>query len=65
MTVSDFLRERNRKIVERYNELKMRKIPSDDAKKIISREFNNIAIHTINQVIYNKNYSNSPYTDRP
>ena len=61
MTVSDLLKERNRKIVERYHQLKKLKMKSNDAKKIISTEFNNLSLSTIDQVIYNKNYSNSPF----
>ncbi|WP_297333081.1 hypothetical protein [Flavobacterium sp.] len=63
MTVSDLLKERNRKIVERYHQLKKLKMKSHDAKKIISAEFNNLSISTIDQVIYNKNYSNSPLSE--
>lgn len=62
MTVSDLLKKRNQKIVERYHQLKLLKMKSDEAKKIISNEFNNLSISTIDQVIYNKKYSNSPYT---
>ncbi len=60
MKLSDFLKERNTKIIKRYSELKGRKMVSIDAKKIISREFG-ISHSTIDQVIYNKNYSNSPH----
>lgn len=60
MKLSDFLKERNIKIMRRYSELKSRKMLSNDAKKIISREFG-ISHSTIDQVIYNKNYSNSPH----
>lgn len=61
MTVSEFLSQRNTKILERYNELRSQKITAPQAKKIISSEFNNLSIHTIEQVIYNKSYSNSPH----
>ncbi|OIQ16928.1 MAG: hypothetical protein BM557_09270 [Flavobacterium sp. MedPE-SWcel] len=61
MTVSDLLKERNRQILERYNQLKQLKMKSNEAKKIISTEFDNLSLYTIDQVIYNKNYSNSPY----
>ncbi len=62
MTVSDLLKERNQKILKRYHQLKQLKMKSNDAKKIISTEFNNLSLSTIDQVIYNKNYSNSPYS---
>lgn len=62
MTVSDLLKERNTKILERYHQLKQLKMKSNDAKKIISTEFNNLSLSTIDQVIYNKNYSNSPHS---
>jgi len=61
MTVSEFLSRRNEKILERYNVLKSEKIASPQAKKIISSEFNELSIHTIEQIIYNKSYSNSPH----
>ena len=61
MTASEFLKERNRKIVERYKELRKQKIPRVEASKIISSEFNNISVSTIEQIIYNKKYSNSPH----
>lgn len=61
MTASEFLKERNRKIVERYKELKTEKISHAEAKKIISDEFNNISVSTIEQIIYNRKYSNSPH----
>jgi len=65
MTVSEFLKERNTKIIERYKQLKDNKVPGSEAKKIISKEFAGLSIHTIGQIIYNKEYSNSPYKDRP
>lgn len=61
MRVSDFLKERNYKIVQRYRELKAT-MSSSEAKKIISSEFSNLSVATINQVIYNKKYSNSPFS---
>jgi len=61
MTVSDFLKDRNRKILNRYNELKQQKIPSKKILQNISREFNDLSVYTIEQIIYNKNYSNSPH----
>lgn len=60
MTVSELLHIRNTKIVNRYRELKKEKVRSIEAKTMISNEFNNISIATINQIIYNKKYSNSP-----
>lgn len=59
MTVSDFLHERNKKISERYIELK-RLMRSNEAKNVIRKEFSNISISTIEQILYNKKYSNSP-----
>ena len=61
MKVSDFLKQRNIQILERYRELRQQKIQGALAKKMISREFGNLAIPTIEQIIYNKKYSNSPY----
>jgi len=61
MTVSDFLKDRNRKILNRYNELKQQKIPSKKILQNLSREFNDLSVYTIEQIIYNKNYSNSPH----
>jgi hypothetical protein len=61
MTVSDFLKERNSKILERYKQLKTEKHSSTEIKKIISLEFGNLSVFTIEQIIYNKNYSNSPH----
>lgn len=63
MRVSDFLKERNLKILTRYNQLKALKHTSTDAKNIISAEFGNLSVHTIEQIIYNKKYSNSPYIE--
>ena len=65
MTVSELLKERNRKIVERYKQLKAGKVPGSEAKLIISREFTGLSIHTIEKIFYNKNYSNSPYEGKP
>ncbi|MES2486439.1 MAG: hypothetical protein V4581_10915 [Bacteroidota bacterium] len=59
MKASEFLKGRNEQIIGRYKELK-EKMPSQHAKKIISEEFGNLSISTIDQVIYNKKYSNSP-----
>ena len=64
MTVRELLKERNRKIVERYHQLRKLKMKSHDAKKIISAEFDNLSLSTIDQVIYNKNYSNSPHAKK-
>lgn len=61
MKLSDFLRERNKKIIERYTQLKAQKMLSSEAKRIISSEFGNLSVFTIDQVIYNKKYSNSPH----
>jgi len=61
MTVSEFLKGRNQKIMERYVALRANKIRSSEAKKIISAEFNGISVSTIEQVIYNKSYANSPH----
>jgi len=61
MTVSEFLQERNERILERYKQLKGEGIVSAEAKKTISDEFSNLSIHTIDQIIYNKGYSNSPF----
>lgn len=61
MKLSDFLRERNKKIIQRYSELKAQKMLSSEAKRIISNEFGNLSVSTIDQVIYNKKYSNSPH----
>jgi len=65
MTVSEFLTERNTKIIERYKQLKNNKISSGEAKQIISSEFSGLSVHTIGQIIYNKEYSNSPHKDKP
>jgi hypothetical protein len=64
MTVSEFLSQRNKKIVERYNELKSENTTAVQAKKIISSEFDNLSVHTIEQIIYNKQYSNSPHKEK-
>lgn len=61
MTVSEFLQQRNETIVERYKQLKREGVASAEAKKTISLEFNKLSVHTIDQIIYNKDYSNSPY----
>jgi len=61
MTVSDFLKDRNLKILARYKQLKAEKLESTEIKKIIGREFGNLSVYTIEQVLYNKNYSNSPH----
>ncbi|KGO91934.1 hypothetical protein [Flavobacterium subsaxonicum] len=61
MTVSDFLKDRNLKILARYKQLKAEKLDSTEIKKIIGREFGNLSVYTIEQVLYNKNYSNSPH----
>jgi hypothetical protein len=60
MKASEFLKGRNEKIMSRYKELKASKLPSYQAKKVISEEFGNLSISTIDQIIYNKKYSNSP-----
>ncbi|WP_159799436.1 hypothetical protein [Flavobacterium sp. MK4S-17] len=60
MTVRELLKERNTKILARYKELKEQKVSSGEAKNIIRKEFDNISISTIDQIIYNKKYSNSP-----
>ena len=65
MTVSEFLKERNTKIIERYKQLKNSKVSSGEAKQIISSEFAGLSIHTIGQIIYNKEYSNSPHKNSP
>jgi len=65
MTVSEFLKERNTKIIERYKQLKGNKISSVKAKQIISDEFSGLSVHTIGQIIYNKQYSNSPHKNKP
>jgi len=65
MTVSEFLRERNSKIVIRYKQLRANKIPAINAKIIISKEFTGLSVFTIDQIIYNKEYSNSPHKDKP
>ena len=65
MTVSEFLKERNTKIIERYKQLKNSKVSSGEAKQIISSEFAGLSIHTIGQIIYNKEYSNSPHKNNP
>jgi len=59
MRASEFLKGRNEQIISRYKELR-EKMPSQNAKKIISEEFGDLSISTIEQVIYNKKYSNSP-----
>jgi len=63
MTVSEFLRDRNVKIVARYKQLRADKISAGNAKLILSKEFAGLSIFTIEQVIYNKEYSNSPHKD--
>jgi len=65
MTVSEFLKERNTKIIERYKQLKGNKISGSEAKQIISSEFAGLSTHTIGQIIYNKEYSNSPHKNKP
>jgi len=64
MTVSELLKERNIKILERYRQLKANKVPGPQAMKIIRNEFSGISVHTIEQVLYNKNYSNSPLKNK-
>ena len=59
MKASQFLKGRNETIISRYKELKD-KMPAGKAKQIISEEFGNLSISTIDQIIYNKKYSNSP-----
>jgi len=61
MTVSEFLKERNIQIVNRYKQLRELKMPGTQAKLTISKEFTGLSIHTIEQIIYNKEYSNSPH----
>jgi hypothetical protein len=60
MKASEFLKGRNEMIISRYKELKELKTPAAAAKNIISQEFGDLSISTIEQIIYNKNYSNSP-----
>ncbi len=60
MKASDFLKARNEQIMSRYQELKSTKMPSQEAKLKISHEFGNLSISTIDQIIYNKKYSNTP-----
>ncbi|KGO84992.1 hypothetical protein Q765_18430 [Flavobacterium rivuli WB 3.3-2 = DSM 21788] len=64
MTVSEFLKERNTKIIERYKQLRDDKVSGSEAKQIISSEFAGLSIHTIGQIVYNKEYSNSPHKDK-
>jgi len=63
MKASDFLKGRNEQIISRYKELKDKRMPSRPAKKMISEEFGNLSISTIDQIIYNKKYSNSPLNE--
>ena len=65
MTVSEFVRERNSKIIDRYKQLRAEKIPGGEAKIIISDEHMGLSVHTIEQIIYNREYSNSPYKNKP
>ncbi|KOS05393.1 hypothetical protein AM493_04605 [Flavobacterium akiainvivens] len=60
MKASDFLKARNEQIISRYQQLKVKRIPSYEAKQQISKEFGDLSISTIDQIIYNKKYSNSP-----
>lgn len=60
MKASDFLKERNEQIFNLYKELRAAKISSSKAKKTISKKFGNLSVSTIDQIIYNKKYSNSP-----
>jgi hypothetical protein len=59
MTVSEFLMQRNENIITRYKQLRLEKITGTEAKQIISAENEGLSVHTIEQVIYNKKYSNS------
>lgn len=60
MKASDFLKERNQKIFNSYKELRAAKISSSIAKQTISKQYGNLSVSTIDQIIYNKKYSNSP-----
>jgi hypothetical protein len=60
MKASDFLKARNEQIISRYQELKLTKMPSNQIKQRIQEEFGNLSVSTIDQIIYNKKYSNSP-----
>jgi len=51
--------QRNENIIARYKQLRLEKITGTEAKQIISVENDGLSVHTIEQVIYNKKYSNS------